>query len=61
VGATRVVYAGDDLTDFGALRFAAEHGRAVFVASSEREPPPGVTVVASLRELFRLIRQEVMV
>lgn len=61
VAAARVVYAGDDLTDFGALRFAAAHGRAVFVASAEREPPPGVTVVGSFRELFRLIREEVMI
>jgi len=61
VGAGRVVYAGDDLTDFGPLRFAADHGRAVFVASGEREPPPGVTVVGSLRELFRVIREEVMI
>ena len=60
VGAARVVYAGDDLTDFGALRFAAERGRAVFVASAEREPPPDVTVVRSFRELFRVIREEVM-
>jgi alpha,alpha-trehalase len=60
LGASRVVYAGDDLTDFGALQFAARRGRGVFVASAEREPPPGVTVVASPRELFRLIREEVM-
>ena len=59
VGAARVVYAGDDITDFGPLRFAAEHGRALFVASGERVPPPGVTVVGSFRELFRLIREEV--
>jgi alpha,alpha-trehalase len=60
VGASRVVYAGDDLTDHGPLRFAAEHGRALFVASSERQPPEGVTVVGSFRELFRVIREEVM-
>ncbi|HEV7768387.1 MAG TPA: trehalose-phosphatase [Thermoanaerobaculia bacterium] len=60
-GTSRVIYAGDDLTDFGALRFAAERGRAVFVASSERTPPPGVTVVASFRELFRVVRDEVTV
>ena len=61
VGAARVVYAGDDITDFGPLRFAAESGRALFVASSERVPPEGVTVVGSFRELFRLIREEVMI
>jgi trehalose-phosphatase len=61
VGAGRVVYAGDDVTDFGPLRFASECGRALFVASNEREPPPGVTVVGSFRELFRLIREEVMI
>ena len=60
VGADRVIYAGDDVTDFGALRFAAERGRALFIASSERQPPPGVTVVGSFRELFRLVREEVM-
>jgi len=61
IGASRVVYAGDDVTDFGALRFAAENGRGVFIASSEREPPPNVTVVASFRELFHLIREEVLI
>ena len=61
VGANRVVYAGDDVTDFGALRFAAERGSALFIASDEREPPPGVTVVASFRELFRRVREEVRV
>ncbi|MEO8379347.1 MAG: trehalose-phosphatase [Acidobacteriota bacterium] len=61
VGAGRVVYAGDDITDFGPLRFAAERGRALFVASGERVPPPGVTVVGSFRELFRIIREEVMI
>ncbi|HEU4886236.1 MAG TPA: trehalose-phosphatase [Thermoanaerobaculia bacterium] len=61
VGAARVVYAGDDLTDFGPLRFAAERGRGLFVASDERIPPPGVTVVGSFRELFRVIREEVMI
>jgi trehalose 6-phosphate phosphatase len=60
-GASRVIYAGDDLTDFGALRFAAAHGRGVFVASSERPAPEGVTVVQSLRELVQLIRREVLV
>jgi alpha,alpha-trehalase len=61
VGAGRVVYAGDDVTDFGPLQFAAESGRALFVASGERLPPPNVTVVGSFRELFRLIREEVRI
>jgi alpha,alpha-trehalase len=61
VGAGRVVYAGDDITDFGPLRFAAENGRALFVASGERQPPPNVTIVGSFRELFRLIREEVRI
>jgi trehalose-phosphatase len=60
-GTSRVIYAGDDITDFGALRFAAERGRGVFIASSERTAPPGVTVVGSFRELFRIVRKEVMV
>jgi alpha,alpha-trehalase len=61
LGAARVIYAGDDLTDFGALRFAAEHGRGVFVANSERDAPPGVTVVDSFLALFRLVREEVLI
>lgn len=61
LGAGRVIYAGDDGTDFGPLRFAAAHGRALFVASSERLPPPGVTVVSSFHELIRLVRAEVMI
>lgn len=61
VGAARVVYAGDDITDFGPLRFASECGRALFVASGERVPPAGVTVVGSFRELFRIVREEVMI
>jgi trehalose 6-phosphate phosphatase len=61
VGASRVLYAGDDLTDFGALRYASQNGRAVFLASDERRAPAGVTVVDSFRQLFRLVREEVMV
>ena len=61
IGASRVIYAGDDLTDFPALQFAAERGRGLFVASDERVPPEGVTVVESFRELFRLVRAEVMI
>lgn len=61
VAASYVIYAGDDLTDFGPLRFASERGRAVFMASDERTAPPDVTVVGSFRELLQLIREEVMI
>lgn len=37
--APRVIYAGDDITDFPALAFAALHGRAIFVESDERTAP----------------------
>jgi hypothetical protein len=39
VRARRVIYAGDDVTDFDALQFAAAYGRAIFVESSERSAP----------------------
>ena len=61
VGASHVVYAGDDITDFGALRFAAGRGRALFMASSERTPPAGVSVIESFRELLQIIREEVKI
>ncbi|HSN69718.1 MAG TPA: hypothetical protein VLV48_10760 [Thermoanaerobaculia bacterium] len=54
-GAEQIVYAGDDLTDFAALGFAASKGRAFLVASDERPepPPPGVETVGSREELLR--------
>lgn len=54
-GAERIVYAGDDLTDFDALRFAATRGRGFLVASDERPeaPPEGVETVRSREELLR--------
>jgi trehalose-phosphatase len=61
VGASHVIYAGDDATDFGPLRFACARGLGVFMASDERAAPPDVTVVESFRELFQLIREEVMI
>ncbi len=61
IGATRVIYAGDDLTDFGGLRFAAQRGRGIFVANNENIAPPGVTVVGSVLELLRLVRKEVLI
>lgn len=59
--AGRVIFAGDDLTDFGALRFASEHGLALFVRSAERAAPAGVRVVESCEDLVRVLREEVPV
>ncbi len=42
-GALSLFYAGDDLTDFGAIAFAAEKGVGVFVQSHEQEAPPGAS------------------
>lgn len=56
--ARRVIYAGDDLTDFPALRFAAARGRAFFVASDEREAPPVAITVRSRDELLRNLLDE---
>lgn len=44
-GSSGVFYAGDDLTDFGAIAFAAEHGMGVFVRSREQQPPPGASAI----------------
>lgn len=44
-GAKRVLYAGDDLTDFAALSWAAKHGVGLFVKSVERDPPPDPAVI----------------
>jgi trehalose 6-phosphate phosphatase len=54
-GADRIVYAGDDLTDFPALGYAASRGRAFLVASGERPeaPPRGVETVRSREDLLR--------
>jgi trehalose-phosphatase len=57
-GATRVVFAGDDLTDFPALQWAARRGRGLFLASDERQTPSGIEVVTSRRELAEIFRSE---
>lgn len=56
--ARHVIYAGDDLTDFAALRFAAARGRAFFVASDEREPPSVAITVRDRDELLRRLVEE---
>lgn len=46
--ATRgVFFAGDDLTDLPAIRYASAHGLGVFVPSAERDAPPGVPSVSA--------------
>lgn len=46
IGAASVVYAGDDLTDYPAIRVASERGLGIFVRSAERpDPPPGTSAV----------------
>lgn len=60
VRAKRVVYAGDDTTDVDALAYAAECGRAVFVASNERQPPEigSMRIVQSVEGVcFAFIRE----
>jgi len=58
--AGRVLFAGDDLTDFPALEWAASRGRALFVRSAERteQPPPGVETVRSLPHLLEVFESE---
>ena len=53
VGARRVVYAGDDTTDFGALAYAASRGGAAFVISAERAAPDvqGLVRVSGVEDL----------
>jgi trehalose-phosphatase len=60
VGAQRVLYAGDDTTDFDALAYAAAHGRAAFMTSAERAAPdvPGLVHVASVEELCAFFARE---
>ena len=60
VDARRVVYAGDDTTDFDALAFAASHGRAAFVTSSERSAPDveGLARVDGVEDLCTFFASE---
>jgi trehalose-6-phosphatase len=47
VGAASCAYAGDDLTDLPAIRFARRHGVGIFARSAER-PAPDDLVDAAL-------------
>lgn len=60
VDAQRVVYAGDDTTDFDALAFAAARGRAAFVTSSERVAPDldGIERVEGVEDLCTFFENE---
>lgn len=55
-GAERVVYAGDDLTDFGAIAWAAKRGVGIFVRSGERreELPPDVLICHTREEVVAI-------
>lgn len=58
----RLLYAGDDITDFPALAFAATRGRAIFVESEERTPPdiPGLWRVARIEDLCLAFVRELL-
>jgi trehalose-phosphatase len=60
VDAHRVVYAGDDTTDFDALAYAASHGRAAFVTSAERAAPDvqGLARVRGVEDLCTFFANE---
>ncbi|MCB9600431.1 MAG: trehalose-phosphatase [Sandaracinus sp.] len=49
--ARAVFFAGDDLTDMPAIRYATANGLGVFVASEERRSPRGVPIVPNV-EVF---------
>jgi trehalose-phosphatase len=58
-GANSVFFAGDDLTDFPAIAFAAEHGVGAWVCSDEQRsaPPPSAVSLQSVDEVAALLSQ----
>jgi len=56
-GASSVFFAGDDLTDFPAIEFAARHGLGAFVCSEERgdQPPDSATLLQNVSEVMELL------
>lgn len=60
--ARRLVYAGDDVTDFPALAFAASNGRGIFIESDERTAPAitGLCRVAGIADLRSAFARELL-
>ena len=58
-GASSVFFAGDDLTDFPAIEFAALHGVGAFVCSDEQRgaPPTSAALLQSVDETAKLLGQ----
>jgi trehalose-phosphatase len=58
-GAKSVFFAGDDLTDFPAIDFAAEHGMGAFVRSDEQRDAPSqsAALLQNVDELAALLSQ----
>lgn len=61
-GASRVVYAGDDVTDLTAIELAAGKGRGFFIRSRERDVSlsDAVESIDSTRELLERMKEEVL-
>ncbi len=57
-GSTSMCFAGDDLTDFGAIELASKHGYGVFVRSHEHRgtPPRAAVVLDSVDEVAAVLR-----
>lgn len=57
--ASSVFFAGDDLTDFSAIEFAALHGVGAFVCSDEQggAPPACAALLSSVDEMAQLLEQ----
>ena len=58
-GARSVFFAGDDVTDFPAIDFAALHGVGAFVCSGEQQgtPPAAATMLRNVDEMAELLRR----
>lgn len=57
----RILYAGDDLTDFAALELAATRGRALFLESDERDAPDvaALELVSDRDALLKAFAEEI--